>query len=265
MIHTIQYNSTAKTTDDFFIRINDQHFLIFGENKNNFTKFGSPPHLHHCKSFSRKQGTMTEGRETKPKSSRIPLALQAVFLASNRGKEVNQPPPDKSASKVFFGNWLFQRRGSLGRKQKTDPHGSSSPAKPFLEHSQTSDSNEYISLPIKEYTVPLKEYLVASNHSSRSTGRVNDLSSLSSHSADSTGSVGSTDRQVRTFLNQIICLRSRLTKQLFLLDRHHAFHLKAIWIFFAVIGGIQRSVSKFFRRLTAMHRLVFRRVVTIPC
>jgi hypothetical protein len=41
-------------------------------------------------------------------TSRIPLGLQAVFLASNRGKEVTKPPPEKAASKTFTRNWLFQ-------------------------------------------------------------------------------------------------------------------------------------------------------------
>jgi ankyrin repeat protein len=42
--------------------------------------------------------------------ARIPATLQAVFLASNRGEEVNKPPPASVASKVFFHNWLFQRQ-----------------------------------------------------------------------------------------------------------------------------------------------------------
>jgi hypothetical protein len=46
------------------------------------------------------------------KQSRIPVALQAVFLASNRGKEVHKPPPEKAANKVFFRNWLFQKASS---------------------------------------------------------------------------------------------------------------------------------------------------------
>jgi hypothetical protein len=32
---------------------------------------------------------------------RIPLSLQVVFLNGNRGKEINTPPPDASAMKVF--------------------------------------------------------------------------------------------------------------------------------------------------------------------
>ena len=37
---------------------------------------------------------------------RIPRTLQGVFLASNRGKDVHQPPPQQVASKTFFKNWL---------------------------------------------------------------------------------------------------------------------------------------------------------------
>jgi hypothetical protein len=60
--------------------------------------------------------------ELKQKNTRIPLALQAVFLASNRGNEVHQPPPDNSASKVFSKNWLFQRRGQgQAKEQKMYP------------------------------------------------------------------------------------------------------------------------------------------------
>lgn len=42
---------------------------------------------------------------------RIPVALQAVFLASNRGEDVHQPPPGRVASRVFRGLGLFKRRG----------------------------------------------------------------------------------------------------------------------------------------------------------
>jgi hypothetical protein len=51
------------------------------------------------------------------RQGRIPATLQAVFLASNRGRDVNKPPPAKVASKVFFRNWLFQRQaGSKERR-----------------------------------------------------------------------------------------------------------------------------------------------------
>ncbi|GAX24216.1 hypothetical protein FisN_4Lu592 [Fistulifera solaris] len=54
------------------------------------------------------------------KQGRIPLALQAVFLASNRGKEVHKPPPEKAANKVFFRNWLFQKAStSISRGKKS--------------------------------------------------------------------------------------------------------------------------------------------------
>jgi hypothetical protein len=58
------------------------------------------------------------------RQGRIPATLQAVFLASNRGREVNKPPPAKVASKVFFRNWLFQRqakskeKGGIEKKKK---------------------------------------------------------------------------------------------------------------------------------------------------
>jgi hypothetical protein len=63
---------------------------------------------------------MTATDNTRSRQVRIPATLQAVFLASNRGSEVNKPPPEKVASKDYFRNWLFQRqtgskegRGSL--------------------------------------------------------------------------------------------------------------------------------------------------------
>ena len=48
-----------------------------------------------------------------PCEQRIPVALQAVFLASNRGKEVNEPPPDCVASKTFA------PRRSIWKKMKS--------------------------------------------------------------------------------------------------------------------------------------------------
>jgi hypothetical protein len=38
-------------------------------------------------------------------ATRIPLALQAVFLNGNRGIVVNTPPPEKAASKTFRTWW----------------------------------------------------------------------------------------------------------------------------------------------------------------
>jgi len=61
-------------------------------------------------------------RETpRSRASRIPATLQAVFLASNRGKTVDKPPPKQASSKVFFRNWLFQRqtKGAEEKEKKT--------------------------------------------------------------------------------------------------------------------------------------------------
>jgi hypothetical protein len=60
--------------------------------------------------------TMNNQSNNPSRQGRIPATLQAVFLASNRGRDVNKPPPAKVASKVFFRNWLFQRQA--GSKEK---------------------------------------------------------------------------------------------------------------------------------------------------
>jgi hypothetical protein len=44
---------------------------------------------------------VTRGKAT---GSRIPLLLQMVFLQSNRGLQVDKPPPDRSGHRVFFRN-----------------------------------------------------------------------------------------------------------------------------------------------------------------
>jgi hypothetical protein len=59
---------------------------------------------------------MNTQNSNRARQGRIPATLQAVFLASNRGREVNKPPPEKAASKVYFRNWLFQRQA--GSKDK---------------------------------------------------------------------------------------------------------------------------------------------------
>lgn len=48
----------------------------------------------------------------RPRSSRIPTSLQAVFIAANRGKDINQPPPESMGAKVFLRNWLPPSRSS---------------------------------------------------------------------------------------------------------------------------------------------------------
>jgi hypothetical protein len=47
---------------------------------------------------------------SRSRQGRIPATLQAVFLASNRGKDVNKPPPAKVASKIYLRGWLFPRQ-----------------------------------------------------------------------------------------------------------------------------------------------------------
>jgi len=49
------------------------------------------------------------------RQGRIPTALQTVFLASNRGKEVNKPPPNKAG----VNNWFIQKMPGSFRKIKT--------------------------------------------------------------------------------------------------------------------------------------------------
>jgi hypothetical protein len=48
--------------------------------------------------------------------SRIPLGLQAVFLAANRGKDVNRPPPETLTNNKTSRGWVFQ---GFTKKQRT--------------------------------------------------------------------------------------------------------------------------------------------------
>jgi hypothetical protein len=72
---------------------------------------------YKTKIHSTMPANITEDND-RSRQGRIPATLQAVFLASNRGKDVNKPPPAKVASKVFFRNWLFQKQA--GSKEKVD-------------------------------------------------------------------------------------------------------------------------------------------------
>jgi hypothetical protein len=70
-------------------------------------------------------GTITHSLTMKEPASisrnrqcRIPDTLQAVFLASNRGKEVHQSPPDQSAAKVFQRNWIYQKKSNSAKNEK---------------------------------------------------------------------------------------------------------------------------------------------------
>ncbi|GAX19139.1 hypothetical protein FisN_3Lh081 [Fistulifera solaris] len=144
---------------------------------------------------------MAEDNSMKQKSSRIPLGLQAVFLASNRGNVVHQPPPDKSASKVFFGNWLFQRRGTGKQKQKVSQQEIALPAKCLPDsvtvHSPSTLSKESVTTS-KEHTITPKEYVITPKEYTinvkmrRQDSRISCLSA-SNHSLRSTKSIRSFD------------------------------------------------------------------------
>lgn len=65
--------------------------------------------------------------------SRIPLALQAVFLASNRGQEVHKPPPGRLGDRVFAfqptaaRTWFWQKRNVNKHANSTPPETSTPP------------------------------------------------------------------------------------------------------------------------------------------
>lgn len=65
--------------------------------------------------------------------SRIPQTLQAVFLASNRGKDVHKPPPDRVAFKLFLRNWVFHKK--VGNKSLNSSKDSTSTSKTDSDHS----------------------------------------------------------------------------------------------------------------------------------
>lgn len=72
---------------------------------------------------------------------RVPIELQAVFLASSRGKEVHQPPPRGIASKSFKPKTFWQRLKSEiihspRRKPKPTCHSSEFRPEPPLTVSE---------------------------------------------------------------------------------------------------------------------------------
>ena len=46
-------------------------------------------------------------------NTRIPFSLQAVFMASNQGQEVHVPPADRSAVKVYRRIWRPRQRNQV--------------------------------------------------------------------------------------------------------------------------------------------------------
>jgi hypothetical protein len=71
--------------------------------------------------YAENKPTMMASFDRKPTGQRIPKALQAVFLASNRGQEVHKPPPNNTANKVFVRNWFFQRSSTKKRESHVGP------------------------------------------------------------------------------------------------------------------------------------------------
>lgn len=82
-----------------------------------FSYFSLPIDKRNSQHQSIVQTNIMTRTDNAPQSrqSRIPATLQAVFLASNRGKEVNKPPPAQVGNKVFFRNWFLQRKPTSKR------------------------------------------------------------------------------------------------------------------------------------------------------
>lgn len=81
--------------------------------------------------------------------SRIPLALQAVFIASNRGKDVDKPPPEKAAHRTYFRSWVFKGLGKMKKKAKNSggKNGKNKHGRPptVVQFGAKKDSPELIS------------------------------------------------------------------------------------------------------------------------
>lgn len=70
------------------------------------------------------------------RQTRIPFTLQAVFLASNRGKDVHKPPPENAGNKVFKKNWFLQRQPKE-KKNKSKTEGS-----PAVSHEKKTEKRK---------------------------------------------------------------------------------------------------------------------------
>lgn len=82
---------------------------------------------------------MTAEGPTTSSGSRIPIALQAVFLASNRGNEVDIPPPGKVASKTYFRRTLK----GIGKKLKRVGSGTKKSSKKNRTDGEPSTNNQH--------------------------------------------------------------------------------------------------------------------------
>jgi hypothetical protein len=75
-------------------------------------------------------------------TKRIPSTLQAVFLASNRGKDVHKPP-----SKMFSRNWFFQRKAGVenrkvSSKSRLMEEDQETPVSPSLKQTKMEEEQE---------------------------------------------------------------------------------------------------------------------------
>lgn len=73
----------------------------------------SPKHYSspHFRSPMRAKSPATKSPSAPPvPGMRIPSTLQAVFLASNRGRDVNKPPPGAVAHREFFRSWWGKKK-----------------------------------------------------------------------------------------------------------------------------------------------------------
>jgi hypothetical protein len=84
------------------------------------------------------EAPMEPEESPKLRKSRIPPALQAVFLASNRGHEVHEPPPAQAAHRSFGRFWKRRAATTAG-----GPKPATVPASPGrTAHSESADTTE---------------------------------------------------------------------------------------------------------------------------
>jgi len=95
------------------------------------------------------------------KASRIPNTLQAVFLASNRGRDVHKPPPERVAHKDFFRNWWSSSKSNSSKASNSSRQCSANAsartsAKSTLDVSPHKSLLEKLDLPSAPLEAPVK-------------------------------------------------------------------------------------------------------------
>jgi hypothetical protein len=107
-----------------------------------------------------------------PEKRRIPLALQAVFVASNRGQDVDVPPPGNVAIRVFQSIFRRPRRRQISRGVTINDYSDDTigPTKPPASYQQceTSHWNGEIETPRSSRDVYV-EFPSASSQESNAT------------------------------------------------------------------------------------------------